>query len=46
MIRSNIVFEDLFIIPLVSVMVTEDTSELEDSNINTIRRLFNLNEDY
>ena len=37
MIRSNIVFEDLFIIPLVSVMVREDTSELEDSNINTIR---------
>ena len=37
MIGSKIIFEDLFIIPLVSVMVREDTSELEDSNINTIR---------
>ena len=36
MIESNIVFEDLFIIPLVSVMVREDTSELEDDNIKTV----------
>ena len=38
MIGSKIIFEDLFIIPLISVMIREDTSELENNNDRTIYR--------
>ena len=38
MIGSKIIFEDLFIIPLISVMIREDTSELENKNDRTIYR--------
>ena len=36
MIESNIIFEDLFIIPLIRVVVNENTFELEDDNNRTI----------
>ena len=48
MIGSKIIFEDLFIIPLISVMIREDTSELENNNDRTIYRgkPENLGRDY